>query len=154
VANFGELLLAACTLIFIRTQSAKTNTPHAAPDMNFDSLLSVAARTPTPRPAFAQTHESFEQRKTRKTHESFNPEGLKRLREALKDISFRLHGLSFKAYTNSDAVWIRMMRANQGTQETVASAKATLEILQDAMNMRRDAFRERLERFLNEQLPP
>ena len=68
----------------------------------------------------------------------------------MKDISFRLPGLSFKAYTNQDVVWIRMMRANQGTQETVASAKATLEILSDAMTMPRDAFRERLEKFLRE----
>jgi hypothetical protein len=41
-----------------------------------------------------------------------------------------------------------MMRANNSTQETVASAKATLEILHDAMAMERNAFRERLERFL------
>jgi hypothetical protein len=32
-------------------------------------------------------------------------------------------------------VWIRMVAANNSTQETVASAKATLEILSDAMAM-------------------
>jgi hypothetical protein len=103
-ANFGELLLCALTLIFIRNQTAKTNSPRPAPAMNFDSLLGVTARTPAPSPAFRKTHESFEQEKTRKTHESFDPEGLRRVREALKDISFRLPGLSFKAYTNQDAV--------------------------------------------------
>ena len=49
-----------------------------------------------------------------------------------------------------DAVWIRMMKARFGTQETVASAKARLEILDDAMRMERTAFRERLEKFLRE----
>ncbi len=43
-----------------------------------------------------------------------------------------------------------MVRANQGTQETVSSAKAKLSILDDAMRMERTAFRERLENFLRE----
>jgi len=91
---------------------------------------------------------SFEQEKTPKTHVSFNPEGLERLRETLKDISFELPGLSFKADVKADAVWIRAMRANAGTHETTASAKAKLSLLDDAMNMERNAFRERLEKFL------
>jgi hypothetical protein len=81
---------------------------------------------------------------------SFDPEGLRRLRETLKDISFRLAGMSFKADVKEDAVWIRMMAANQGGQETVASAKAKLSLLDDAVRMERSAFRERLERFLKE----
>ncbi|HEV2665892.1 MAG TPA: hypothetical protein VG324_13325, partial [Blastocatellia bacterium] len=107
-------------------------------------------RTPATASTFRKTHESYQQEKTRKTHESFDLEGLRRLREALKDISFRLHGLSFKAYTNQDSVWIRMMRANNSMQETVASVKAKIEILYDAMTMPRNAFRERLERFLRQ----
>jgi len=75
---------------------------------------------------------------------------LRILREALSDISFRLHGFSFKAKTKGDAVWILMVRANKGTQETVHSAKAKLDILDDAMAMTPAAFRERLERFLRE----
>jgi hypothetical protein len=150
VFNFGELMLAAITLVFIRNQSAKTNSPASAPAMNFDSLLGVAARTPAAAPAYRKTHVSDEQEKTRKTHVSFDPEGLKRLRETLKDISFRLAGMSFKADVKDDCVWIRMMRANQGTQETVSAAKAKLDILNDAMTMPRDKFRERLERFLRE----
>jgi hypothetical protein len=75
---------------------------------------------------------------------------LKRLRDALKDISFRLHKRSFKAYVKDDAVWIRMMRARHGTQETVASAKAKLSILDDALKMAPDAFRDRLEKFLRQ----
>jgi len=93
---------------------------------------------------------SYEQEKTPKTHVSFNLEGLKRLREALRDISFRLAGVSFKADVKADAVWIRAMKANQGLQETIHSAKARLSILDDAMAMERDDFRERLEKFLQQ----
>jgi len=149
-ANLAELLLAAATLIYIRNRSAKTNTPTSAPALNFDSLLSVTSRTSAPSPAFRKTHVSFEQEKTPKTHVSFNPEGLKRLRETLRDISFRLAGVSFKADVKADAVWIRAMRANAGTQETTHSAKAKLDILRDAMRMEREAFRARLEKFLDE----
>jgi hypothetical protein len=81
---------------------------------------------------------------------SFDSEGLKRLRETLRDISFRLAGVSFKADVKADAVWIRAMRANAGTQETIASAKAKLSLLDDAVSMPRGAFRERLERFLRQ----
>jgi len=68
----------------------------------------------------------------------------------LKDISFRLHKRSFKAYVRGDAVWILLMKANAGTQETIASAKARLAILDDAMTMDRDGYRARLEWFLKE----
>jgi hypothetical protein len=89
-------------------------------------------------------------------------DGLKRLRETLKDISFRIHGVSFKTDVNPklkecrssrtppDHIWIRAMRANQGTQETIHSAKAKLSILEDALTMKPPAFRERLERFLRQ----
>jgi len=43
-----------------------------------------------------------------------------------------------------------MVRANKGTQETISSAKAEIDILVDAMRMEREAFRERLEKFLRE----
>jgi hypothetical protein len=43
-----------------------------------------------------------------------------------------------------------MVMANQGTQETVASAKAKLGILDDAVRLSREVFRERLEKFLEE----
>lgn len=95
--------------------------------------------------------EKFAQKKeTAKDHGSFDLEGLKRLREALRDISFRLPGLSFKSHARGDAVWILMVKANKGTQETVASAKAKLSILDDAMRMAPDAFRDRLEKFLRQ----
>jgi hypothetical protein len=83
-----------------------------------------------------------------KTYMSSNSEGLRRLREALKDISFRLPNVSFKTTVNPDNLWIRAMKANQGTQETVHSVSSKLSILDDAVSMPRDEFRERLERFL------
>jgi hypothetical protein len=102
------------------------------------------------KPAFRKTHVSYEQEKTPKTHVSFNPEGLKRLREALRGIGFQLAGISFKCDVKADAAWIRAMRANSGTRETIASVRAKLDILDDAMTMPRDAFRERLENFLRQ----
>jgi len=42
------------------------------------------------------------------------------------------------------------MKANQGTQETVASACAKLQILEDVLMMERGAFRARLERMLRQ----
>lgn len=77
-------------------------------------------------------------------------EGLKALREALRAVSARLPGFSFKVSVSGNAVWVKMMRANHGTQETVASAKANLSILDDARKMAPDAFRARLEKFLRQ----
>ena len=145
IAGFGELALSIVTLIFVRTRTATTNarTPMTLAD-EFPDTIEVEKRTPIRRENFSPKKDST------KTHESSTFEGLKRLREALKDISFRLHKRSFKAYVKDDAVWVRMMRARFGTQETVHSVKAKLDILADAMTMPRDAFRERLERFLKE----
>jgi hypothetical protein len=145
--NFGELILAAVTLIFIRNRSAKFNSHARHDDDVFPSEFEVniiEKQSPSRRENFTKKKD------TAKTHESFDPEGLKRLREALKDISFRLRGFSFKSHVKDDAVWIRLMKANQGTQETIASAKAKLEILNDAIVMPRAVFRERLEKFLEE----
>jgi hypothetical protein len=143
LANFGELALAILTLIFIRVWSSLTNSPHEIEE-EFPPELEVENRLPVQREKFSPKKDSA------KTHESSTFEGLKRLREALRVISFRLPKRSFKAYVKDDAVWIRMMKARFGTQETVASAKAKLDILTDAMAMSRNAFRERLEKFLRQ----
>lgn len=140
LANFGELLLAALTLIFIRNQTAKTNKPVEI----LTPMGGIFSTVRTPAPVGNLTTK----KEPAKNHGSFDSEGLKRLREALKDISFRLAGHSFKSAVRGDAVWIYLVKANAGTQETVTSAKAKLEILTDARTMPRDAFRERLERFL------
>jgi hypothetical protein len=142
VAGFGELALSIITLIFVRTRSAARN--QQTRFIEFPSEIETENRQSIRRENFTKKKE------TTKDHAPSNSEGLKRLREALKDISFRLHKRSFKAFTRGDAVWVLMVRANQGTQETVASAKAELKILDDALKMAPDKFQERLERFLVE----
>src|SRR5262249_40524947 len=133
------------TLIYIRNQSAKTNSPRVvAAEDEFPDTLEIENRLPIRREKFSPKKEPA------KNHGSFNFEGLKRLREALRDISFRLKGLSFKSKVKGDAVWIFLMKANNGTQETIHSVKAKLDILDDAMRMERTAFRERLENFLRQ----
>ena len=143
LANFGELLLAVVTLIYIRNQSAKTNAPRVIYDIEeeFPDAIDVEKRMPTKRGRFTQKKEPYG---------SSIFEGLKILREALRDISFRLHNRSFKSAIRGDAVWIYLMEANAGTQECVKSVRAKLDILRDAREMERTAFRERLERFLKE----
>jgi hypothetical protein len=153
LANCGELLLACLTLILIRNVSARSNSPvQTAP-----ILPGVRSRTPVPVAPFAQTHASsavsFSSQQTQtqtQTHASFNPEGLRILRETLRDIAFHLHGMSFKTDVRGNAVWIRTMEANRGTQQTVATAKAKLEILDDAMTMTPADYRQRVERFLRQ----
>jgi len=94
-ANFGELILAVATLIFIRNRSARYNAQARRDDEDFPDELDVDViekRSPTRRENFTQKKE------TAMKHASFSFEGLKRLREVLRDISFRLPGLSFKSY--------------------------------------------------------
>jgi hypothetical protein len=51
-------------------------------------------------------------------------------------------------WLKDDSAWIRAMQANSGTQETLWSVRAKLDILSDAVSMPRKAFQERLENFL------
>jgi hypothetical protein len=165
LANFGELALAITTLIYIRVRSAKTNTtsnvqnvPAREPEEDFPDQIDITEKRSPPRrenlmtPAGKDTSVLVEKKDTAKTHASFDfghsAKGAKRLREALRDISFRTPNRSFKIDIKSTYLWIRQMQANQGTQETIHSAKAKLSILDDALTMPSDAFRERLETFL------
>ena len=56
----------------------------------------------------------------------------------------------FKVTLKPDCIWVFMAKANQGTQETVSSARAKLDILSDVLTMERNAFRSRLERMLRQ----
>lgn len=142
LAGFGELGLSIVTLIFVRTRSAARN--RGGCDDEFPDSLDVENRLPV-------KHEKFSPKKgTAKEHVPFNSEGLHRLREALKDISFRLAGFSFKSVVKGDAVWILMVKANAGGQETVSSARAEPSILDDAARLPRDKFLAKLELFLTD----
>jgi hypothetical protein len=66
----------------------------------------------------------------------------------LKLIAFHHSPMHFKADVKEDCVWIRAMESKHGEQRTVASTKATLSFLDDAVKMSPDAYRARLEEFL------
>jgi hypothetical protein len=143
LANFGELALAIFTLIFIRVRSSLTNSPR---EEDFPAEIDVEKRVPLKRENLAR------KKKLERSNDSFDSAryaaGAKALRDALKDISFRLKGRSFKVTVKPDSVWIMMVEANQGTQQSVASARCNLTILRDAETMPRDKFRAKLERTL------
>jgi hypothetical protein len=144
VGELGLYGLSAFTLFALaKLVDEKEDEPREIKE-EFPEELNVENRLPARRENFTKKKE------TERGMPLSNPEGLKKLREALKDISFRLAGFSFKAQVRGDAVWIYMVMANQGTQETIASAKAKLSILDDAVRLSREVFRERLEKFLEE----
>jgi len=152
LSNFGELGLAILTLIFIRIRSSLTNAPS---DEEFPEELDVEtqARARRPRLEKPATHVSSKSDDTgaqRKTTQDDTGEGLKRLRETLKVISFHNPGVHFKADLKDDCVWIRAMVSDHGIQRTASAAKAKLSILDDALKMAPPAFRDRLEKFLRE----
>src|SRR5262245_24965757 len=142
VAELALYGLSSFTLFAIAKLTDDAREPERADE--FPHTLEVKNTLPVKRQNFTA------QKEPAKNHGSFNPEGLKRLRDALSDISFRLPGYSFKANVKDDCVWVVMVKANQGSQESVASAKAKLSLLDDAVKMERTAFRERLENFLRQ----
>jgi hypothetical protein len=171
MAGFGELALSIITLIFVRGRSTYLNSTRRAqveeihaedfpPEIDIPPQFDVGSSRSTPSRGDLQTATaprpkitpSFfaPKKETKKNHASSDSEGLKRLRQTLRDISFRLPGYSFKSYIRGDAVWILMMAANAGTQQTVSSAKAKLDLLADAITMDREAFQQRLENFLSQ----
>jgi hypothetical protein len=54
------------------------------------------------------------------------------------------------AISIQEAAKIAKANTNDNRQQTLYSTRATLEILDDATTMQRDAFRDRLERFLRQ----
>jgi hypothetical protein len=141
LAGFGELGLSIITLIFVRTRTAARN--RIAPVEEFPDELEIENRLPIKREKFSPKKE------TRRTIDSFDSAkyaaGAQALRDALKDISFRLKGYSFKVTVKPDSVWIMMVEAVQGTQQTVSSCRCELAILRDAETMPRDKFARKLE---------
>jgi len=148
LANFGELALAIFTLIFIRVRSSLTNAP-----IFQDGPRGAVTRSPAM--AFFNDTVSSERDSTdaqRKTTRVVNREGLKRLRETLKEIAFRSGKTHFKTDPKPEigAIWIRQYKSSHGVARERASVKAKIEVLDDALRMAPAAFRERLERFLRQ----
>jgi len=98
----------------------------------------------------SKTDDTDAQRKT--THDdtvSLN-EGLRRLRDALRIISFHTPGQHYKADLKADCVWVRAMTSDSGIQRTAHAAKASLSILRAAIRMEPERFRSELEQWLQE----
>src|SRR5262249_29175503 len=96
-------------------------------------------------------HTDAEKKATRVASEA-NVEGLKKLREVLSAIAFQYGPTHFFSDAKWDRgyVWIRQRKSENGVARTVSSARARISILDDAVRMDRDKFRERLEKFLRE----
>jgi hypothetical protein len=157
LANFGEIALAAITLIFIRNRSAKTNT----------------LRTPAPGPGPRQPDQETEQAdnfpseidanavkddrtgrrldRTRKSDSgrlspisgdlAARKEALKKLREHLKGIAFYYPGLWFKADLIRGGVTIRLFKKENSHEIMVATTDQSDKLL-EAVD--RPDFRKRL----------
>jgi hypothetical protein len=157
VLNFGELFLAVVTLIFIRNRSASTNAPVEILGTMVHKIstpFGVTARSSAtaPTPAFKNDTVSLKRDDTderKKATRVVNREGLERLRECLSLIGFD-HGPTHFKSDPKDAgyVWIRQYKSEHGEARMVASCRASIEILDDAMKMSPSAFRQRLERYL------
>lgn len=102
-----------------------------------------------PKPPAARDEESQET----KAHGSSDLDELeaqRKLRDALKMISFRLPGRSFKTNLKKDCIWIMQVRSHDGTQETIRSVKASFGLLKAALTLPENDFQARLERYLIE----
>jgi len=157
-ANFGELILAAITFIFIRNRSAQFNAQRAAStdekqdsasDETFPSELdterNLMARSGKPSLVSLHNDTGEDKETTRATRVETQAQ---KIRDFLKRISFYHPGYSFKVDAKSDYVWIRMMKSEDGREKTIAKTKAALSILDDVERMKPDAFRLRLAAFL------
>lgn len=143
VANFGELILAAITLIYIRNRSARQNAPYLSgngPRINFQG----SAQVPGP----VATVAAFELKKATPvaTVAGGRESALKLLREHLSVIASYLPNRWFRADLIDGGVSIRLYGRNkQGREVTVKSTRQSDKIL-EAVN--RPDFRERLTREL------
>jgi len=139
ITNFGELILAAVTLIFIRNWTAKSNTPR---EQEFPDELDadvVADRRSSPRLDRTRKRDSGIQSPLSL---SFDREKARyALLEHLKTVSFYYPRHTFKVDLIAGGVIIRMVRKEHGVETTVASTTQSNKLLA-AVN--RPDFRERL----------
>src|SRR5262245_12843136 len=140
-ANFGELILAAITLIYIRNRSAKFNA-QVAPE-RFLPVATVSLKGQALKPALRPSSA----RKTTPVATDPRKVALDALRDHLRAISSGLYGRFFKADLIDGGVSIRLCTKVEGADKTVQKAKFNNRIL-GAVD--RSDFRERLIRELIE----
>jgi hypothetical protein len=133
-ANFGELILAAITLIYIRNRSAAFNAKNAPTGFQSAGMGIPATVAPLRRPD-AKTATSVA------TVAPGHDSALNALREHLRDIAFGIPNHWFKADLIAGGVNIRLSKRVKGREVTVRSTRQSNKIL-SAVN--RPDFRERL----------
>lgn len=150
VMNFGELMLAAITLVFIRNQSAKTNSPVENLSPAGDIFSTRAYRSPLSTPAF-DSRTANSDRDTTVVHfgDTFDRKAArKKLLDHLKAISFHNPGKWFKADLVEGGIHIRMSARVNGIEETIAETRQSDKLL---MAVDRPDFRARLVEELRHQ---
>jgi hypothetical protein len=134
-ANFGELILAAITLIYIRNRSAKFNA-QSAPE-RFLPVATVSLKGQSLKPALRANSAQ------RATAVATDPrqEALYALRDHLRVISAGLYGRFFKADLIDGGVSVRLCKKILGADKTIAKTRQSDKLL-SAVD--RPDFRERL----------
>jgi hypothetical protein len=144
ITNFGELILAAITLIFIRNWTAKSNTQTRRDDEDFPDEIEAditrddrtgrrldrTRKSDRLRQSYISEREAFDRKKARK-----------KLLEHLKVISHYLPGRWFKADLIEGGVHIRMCARVNFTEQTIADTRQSDKLL---AAVDRPDFRERL----------
>ncbi|MCI0390324.1 MAG: hypothetical protein MOB07_16360 [Acidobacteria bacterium] len=143
VANFGELALAAITLIYIRNRSAATNARSSGRYEVFPSEIDadVIQEDRTGR-RLDRTRKSDSGRQSPKSGDSgARKEAIKILREHLKEIAFYHPGVWFKADLVRGGVTIRLFKKDHGHEIAIAMTTQSDKLL---ATVNRPDFRERL----------
>jgi hypothetical protein len=130
VFNFGELMLAAITLVYIRNQSAKTNAPSQAEDFPSEFDADVVQDHRSGR-RLDRTRKSGDERNSLISGDSFNRKKARfKLLEHLKVISSYHYGYWFRVeLLDEGGVKIRMSRRVNGVEETVATTRQSDKLL-------------------------
>jgi hypothetical protein len=115
----------------------------------FPSELDAGARSGRNHPRFDNSREASHARNiaSQESGEA-SQDGLKALQEVCSEISFRTPGKWFAVELRPDHVRIRQRTRVDGREETLKTARLTLEVLRDVLTTERSAFRARLESFL------
>jgi hypothetical protein len=150
VFNFGELMLAAVTLVFIRNQSAKTNSPaensftpgNFFPTGVYRSPISARRGNFTPKSDNERQSLSLSQKSERLSlSDPDRKDALKRLREHLKQIAFYHPNRWFKADLVRGGVTIRLFERQHGHEIALSQTTQSDKLL---AAVERPDFQERL----------